>query len=527
MCPHTNIRSLQKVQLHTQKDRSTNSMGMMCRVLLLAVVTVLEVQAQRTFQDDLGKTFTTSKAKPTIVTDARTALSLHHIGFDADQIVGLYGLLTVRGSPVDVDSPEPSPFVIDPTADELLWLKSIQNLSPGCSQTTQEACYYGGSFNLTVFKDELAVLQPDFLVTIDNGLAFQELKGLGFPEVYLDSWYEYDATGGCRDLNNATILDPARCTRRSMIEVIERKMEFAEFMGHPDTQIAAERQALCDAAADFTDAAEDAHSRGVRALPVIYGIFGPGLGVMTPFDLFEDSPLRTMEELGMPFVQAFDVDCSASSTTGRCSTIVPDGFGSGPNGLATFLDWFPQCTQELFDEQNTAACTTTEVTFPADVLFLWTFTYSPAIVTQDAIASTFPHPALVDGQYTWFFRNDAALSYRNAARMLVDAAALLRRSQPLYPQTDCVDVDVASGNFLSQATRLPANTYACFDRNNLDAKYTGCPVPSAPTPPASPTSPASPGSVEPPTSSAAFVIGNVASRMIVLASTSVLTTALF
>ena len=341
----------------------------------------------------------------------------------------------------------------------------------------------------------LETLSPDFVVTMENSDISPFLLNTSIPEIYIDTWYENDFQG-CRNLTTSEIIDVTKCTRRSMIEIIQRKVELAAFLVHDvgTTEVAAERRALCDAAADFTNAAEEAHARGIRAMPVVYGLFGPGLTIMSPFDLFEDSPLRTMEELGMPFIQAFDLDCGPSSTTGRCTAITPPNFGTGPNNFPIFTDWFPNCTTQDVVAMNATACTAASVYYPADVLFLWTFTYSEALVSPSVIQASFPHPALLNGQYTWFFRNDAALSYRNAARMLTDAAALLRRSQRIFPSSPCTEVDVTASDFVSQATRLPRGAYACFDRNDLDPKYVGCPTPtpapvlaSTPTPVAAST----------------------------------------
>ena len=259
-------------------------------------------------------------------------------------------------------------------------------------------CFFGDNgANVTSFLMALETLSPDFVVTMENSDISPFLLNTSIPEIYIDTWYENDFQG-CRNLTTSEIIDVTKCTRRSMIEIIQRKVELAAFLVHDvgTTEVAAERRALCDAAADFTNAAEEAHARGIRAMPVVYGLFGPGLTIMSPFDLFEDSPLRTMEELGMPFIQAFDLDCGPSSTTGRCTAITPPNFGTGPNNFPIFTDWFPNCTTQDVVAMNATACTAASVYYPADVLFLWTFTYSEALVSPSVIQASFPHPALLN-----------------------------------------------------------------------------------------------------------------------------------
>lgn len=208
-----------------------------------------------------------------------------------DQIIGTYGEYGNSGSDLNFsDFSQPSSFPADPTPDELAWLTTTTNLSPGClAQWCQE-------FDL----DALGELMPDFVMLHgyrESAWAISSfvpaIEALGIPIIYNEISLEPVVEG-----DECTVGNEGNCRGKSMIEVIEQLESVAEFLGHDIPESVQEDKALmCEAAHQFSEYAEAAHDAGVR---VLAGYLSLGTSYIA--DPRHDMVLRMFEELGGMFL---------------------------------------------------------------------------------------------------------------------------------------------------------------------------------------------------------------------------------
>jgi len=414
--------------------------------------------AQRTFIDDAGVTHTISKANPKIICSARTALSLHHqFGLDGSQISGTYGGYFPRGSIGNIDDSDYKPYwPVDPTNDELDFLKGIANFSPSCFQSTLSKCK---DIDVDMAKDTKA----DKWVYIDNGHWYtgEEMKeisaSMGNTPIFISTHYEGDKSPGCITYNHETAsyyTDLAKCTSRSLIDVIRRTNELANFLGIVKTDIALDQLRMCDAANELTTAALNAHKRGIRVMTVNPSIDDDNLVTLYPVDPLSDPFLRTYEELGVPILHSGKHPSAMISREG-----IPSN------------EWFTDCSEgSMFKRCNENAY------YPVD---LWLVEgrrfFFNTQDEQNFLKFYFPDKALMKNQIAHWPVNDGPISYTTAARSFTEMTRKLDEAVQLYDSTICTIADVTSEEFLnSKFGGLEGGQYACYNEPSLQLEYLQC-----------------------------------------------------
>jgi hypothetical protein len=261
-----------------------------------------------TFLDDRGTTHewdNTVKAKVAVRAGVG-GLSLFHMGMTADQLVAVWDDWAIRGSELDPENPDAAPIFpeMGPTPEEIAFLSSAINLSPSCYLNSRGCGQIDNITDLFALRDEV-----DFFLYIDNGWDPQalEMDAAGLPVIFVDTYFEYHET--CRAFNYSQI-DPSTCYGRSMIDIANRIEELAVFLGS-DVDIDAlnaQKQAACEAASALTDAAAQAHEKGIRIKNIWLAIEqdenGTSYATLSDHDPIELWVPRTLEELGMPFLHA-------------------------------------------------------------------------------------------------------------------------------------------------------------------------------------------------------------------------------
>jgi len=408
--------------------------------------------SQRTFVDDAGMTHTTRKANARIICSARTALSLlHQFGLDSSQIAGTYGNYFPRGSIGDMNDPNYKPYwPMDPTPKELDFLKSIPTLSPTCFHAKNTKCD-------EIDVEEAKKITSDKWVYIGNGEwhTGEEMKqiaaAMGNIPIFISTHYDGNKNPGCISYNPDTATyttNRSKCKSRSLVDVIKRTNQLANFLGIAKVDIASDQQKMCKAAMELTTAAANAHQRGVRVMTVNPSIDNNNDVTLYPVDPLSDPFLRTYEELGVPILHP-----------GTSQEKIPS------------KKWFTGCQpgQALNNCNNNAY-------YPVD---LWLiegrrfFFNTPE--EQYYLKTFFPDKALLKNQVTHWPMNDGPISYTSAARSFAEMTRKLNEAVQLYNSTLCTVANVTSDTFLdSRFGGLGGGKYACYNTPSLQLDYLDC-----------------------------------------------------
>jgi len=407
---------------------------------------------QRTFVDDAGMTHTTRKANPKIMCSARTALSLfHQFGLDGSQIAGTYGNYFPRGSIGDIRDPNYKPYwPVDPTTEELDFLKSIPTFSPTCFHAKNTKC---DEIDIDAAKETT----PDKWVYIGNGgwHTGDEMKqiasAIGNVPIFISTHYEGNKNPGCINYNPDTATyttNRSKCKARSLIDVIKRTNELANFLGIAKVDIVSDQQEMCNAATELTTAAANAHQRGIRVMTVNPSIDDSNKVSLYPVDPLSDPYLRSYEELGVPILH-------------------PRGYEEQISGK----EWFTDCQpgQKFINCNNNAY-------YPVD---LWLIEgrrfFFNTLEEQEYLKTHFPDKALMKNQVAHWPLNDGPISYTSAARTFQEMTRKLNEVVRQYDSTLCTAAKVTSEIFLDSAFGgLGGGEYACYDKQNLQLDYLQC-----------------------------------------------------
>lgn len=278
--------------------------------ITLATVLILSTNVEgATFRDDRGVTHewdNTVKAK-VAVRAGIGGVTLFHMGMTSDQLVATWGLWGIRGSDFDPENPSAGSVFpeLDPGPEEAAFLASAVNLSPSCWKNPRGCFRIDNVTDLVALQDQI-----DFVLYIDNGVdeTFLDIEAAGLNVIFVDTFYEYNEN--CRAFNYS-LIDPSSCYGRSMIDIADRIEELAVFLGSDVDLVALneQKQAACEAASSLTDAAEQAHEKGIRIKAIWLAVeqdqaTGNSYAVVTDMDPIELWVPRTLEELGMPLLHA-------------------------------------------------------------------------------------------------------------------------------------------------------------------------------------------------------------------------------
>jgi hypothetical protein len=457
-------------------------MQVLCSSLILRAMA-----DSHSFTDDEGTKHTWTKAKPTILMNARSVLSLMHFGLGADQLHATWGEHSNSGTNYDhgdegcVSSNhakyydgnmadygnhdvafDPSSWTGHPSEAEMNIIKQAIDLSPKCS-----SCNY--------WCADLE-WEDNFGFTGLGGEAGGGSKG--WPDLIIDDYsFGYATTPeflGNASANGAKIIvmkltspgaaagdDPVK---KNYIEVARRYEELAIALGAvgPDDEAAnlKEKAAFCKAAEDFKEVAKGAADRGVRALA---GYFpydaapahgdldnGPDDGLnadgKTIFGFLYGPAssgfpaLKLLEELGMQILHIGDMpDYNAH--------MAPDNLKPCSMGV-----W----------KTHADACTAPDGYYPVD-FFLYD-DRTTLDVTSATFAEKWPHPAVVAGQMApWSNGGQGVYSYEHATEMLTMIGAKLKDATKVdSTTTTCTDVEVISSQ-VHRSDGLSVTEYACYN----------------------------------------------------------------
>jgi len=415
---------------------------------------------QRTFIDDTGMTHTTRKANPKIICSARTALSLlHQFKIDGSQIAGTYGNYFPRGSIGDINDPDYTPYwPTDPTRKELEFLSSIPTFSPTCYHAKNTKC------------DELDVKAAiasggEKWVEVGNGNwhtgadVKEIVASMGNLPIFISTHYEGNVNPGCIAYSQTTATyttKKEKCKQRSLIDVIKRTNELANFLGINKIDIAVDQKKMCDAASALTDAALSAQRRGVRVMVVNPSISADNAVSMYPVSPLSDPFLRSYEELGVPLLHPGKHTSALKGTE-----------------VISSKEWFTDCQPgQMFKNCNSKAF------YPVDLYLIEGrrfFFNTPE--EQYFLQTFFPDKALLNNQVVHWPLNDGAISYTSAARSFDEMTRKLNEAVKQYDSTQCVNTDVTAISFLSsQFGGLKGGEYACYYKQNLQLDYLQCNV---------------------------------------------------
>jgi len=420
--------------------------------ILAAAAALLSGAAARSFTDSRGDTFTTDKDKPTLVTWAHTAASLHSYGLDGTQLLGTYGEYINDGSDFDFTQPEMgSSFPADPDADELALLKDSINLSPGCEETA------GYCVELDIAK--LAELSPDFMLIHGYrhspwGIAniIENITAAGFPEDRI-IFNEVSMAMG-PDAKNCTDEHHKDCYGRSMIDQIETFLELADFLNlDKPAELEGEIEDLCVAATNFAANMKKAQEKGVRALAAYLVPTGTSYFA----HVTDDPVLRMMEELGAPIIHP-----------GACTNCTSEYYWEWIGAK----DYFNQCTADQIDDFKMAECND-ETLYPVD-FWLYDHRTTPTVLS-DEFAEAYPDQAIQRGQLGMWAIGGRKMSPGHAATILNNVGDKFAQSDRIYAETKCTPADVSS--VPHRTTGLGPGEYACYDESFHNEKYfKNCPA---------------------------------------------------
>lgn len=418
------------------------------------------------FVDDVGRTFNFKKTDQFATRAATGALSLYRMGIE-DQITSVWGLWSIRGSDLDVDNPAAGSRYpeSDPSIDEVIWLKTKNNMSPGC-YTNPRGCFQWDSIDLVKeFQDEI-----DYILFIDNGVNSgmkTATDETGIPVVFVDTFFENDP--GCRyvddpDPENAdfSYKDKTKCYGRSMIDVANRIEELAIAIGEDDVNVErmeADKALLCETAQIFTDTMKRKQEEGLRVMTSINAIKKDDdtgedyfeIRTLDPIDLWIP---RTLEELGMPIVHHDD----GSLTLEEISTRV------------TGEEFFPLCDGVLSESCNSNPL------YPIDFWLFDSRSYLNILDNEEVVKAIFPDKAMVAGQHWHYARNDGPLSHHAIHRMLAEMTKRVSYAKRMHPETPCTAIDPKDVvHIVQEGGGLDRNEYICYNEDLIQKEYlSGC-----------------------------------------------------
>lgn len=299
-------------------------------------------------------------------------------------------------------------------------------------------------------------LKPDYIVMhgytgdlwgFDADTEKQVVNIIGKPIIYIDV-----AQQGANCISDQ---EQQNCYGKSMIEVIQQYHDLARALGIDiPASVRDDQKALCKAAAEFQDAAETAHSKGVRALAGYVSVneFKNATSYFAyPVD---DMVLRMFEELGMPLLHP-----------GLCKA---DGCSQN-----YFWEWIP--TQEYFPDcsqgQDRSQCND-NVLYPVD---MWLYDHRTTFTFRSQeFHEEFPDPAVRQGQFEYWPIGGGIISYRHAAEILSIVAPSLARMERIHPSTQCTPAVVNSVEHAQNG--VGAGEYVCFDTTFHRQAYLQCPA---------------------------------------------------
>jgi len=408
------------------------------------------------FTDDVGREFDFNENDKFASRAATGALSLYHMGIE-DQISSIWGLWSIRGSDLDIDNPEAGSIYpeSDPVTEEVLWLHTKNNMSPGC-HTNPRGCFRWDDISFVEeFKDEI-----DYILFIDNG-GDSNMKTIteetGIPVVFIDTFY--DNQPDCRFMNFTTN-DKTQCFGRSMIDIASRIEELAIAIGGANVeQIEADKALACQSAQKFTDTMKRKQEEGLRVMTTINAVKKDSetgedffeIRTLDPIDLWIP---RTLEELGMPILHHDD----GSQTLEEFSTRV--------TGAEFFLD----CE----DGQLSEDCNDNTL-YPVDFWLFDSRSYLSVLDNEEVIKPIFPDKALLAGQHWHYARNDGPLSFHAIHRMLDEMTKRVGPAKRMHPPTECTAIDPKTAVTAQEGGGLNRNEYICYDETLIQQEYlTGC-----------------------------------------------------
>lgn len=294
----------------------------------------------------------------------------------------------IRGSDIDLNSNDlNSLFAADPNKLEVDFLNSVQNLSPTCHDDPN-GC--SREFDIGMLNE----LAPDFVVYMHHGpfaeITEQIVLSTGLPPIYIDERFENNE--GCRTAADFETVD-TNCYARSVLDVLHRTQELAEFFGvTASDKVANDQQIMCEAANEFALMAQDLHSRGVRCVGATARLNGGGN--VNLVNLNQNPWLRTFEELGLPLLHP--------------PLLNPTDF----TRTYTVEDWFPGCSRFGSDVFN---CEGHTPILPADCFLFDSRSFPSIKENKEEILSVISVEAIKEDQFSSFLLNDGAISYRTAA----------------------------------------------------------------------------------------------------------------
>ncbi len=375
---------------------------------------------------------------------------------------------------MNLDSPAVTDALnTDPTVDDIEVLKSIPTFSPSCYDRPV-GCQ---EMDLDLLREMEP--KPDFWLYIDNGSQdtyagfFTDYISnittiMGKPPIFIDTLFENGHS--CRDSSSVTWnFDSTKadtCYSRSVIDVIQRTSELADFLGM-QVEDKKGQQAMCEAAQRFTDVAESAHQRGVRAGLAWINVLPESVYVAL-YSPYSDTFPRTLEELGLPIVHS-----------GMCLNKPCNAAIYGPEyEIINASTWFVNCNEG----QSLNTCND-ETLYGID-FWLMGGRELQLLDDMEFFRSSFPDKAILAGQVAHVPMNDGAMSYEGVARFLNDIADRLETAQSFSRSMECQEVDVTSNEHTSAANTLEQNTVdagrvACFNRAMLQQSYVTCPASNA------------------------------------------------
>jgi len=413
------------------------------------VAVTANAQYSRTFMDDTGRRFS-FQGQPKIAVRAGVgALSLYHLGVQSEQVAAVWGLWGTRGSDLDINNPEAGSLYTDsdPTPEEIDFLEQSVNLSPNCYTNPRGCHQWDDITDVIAMKDQI-----DYILFIDNGndanmVTVEEETGI--PVVFVDTFYEYSLT--CRTSNFTSSEDEGACVARSMIDIAWRIEELAVAIGVDVDMglVNKQKQAACQASAEFTRAMQTAHNNGIRIKGSIFDLTkdseGKDIAIVRDFDPIELWVLRTLEELGAPLLHA-----------GESKYVPADEYFTGCSTGVISAD----CNEETL--------------FPVDFWIIDSRSYR--IATTPEFLSLFPDQAMIEGQHWYYARNDGPITYVAISRMLLEMTDRISRAKRIHEKSLCTIADPKDVDIIKKDGGLTSNEYICYNSELIQEEYLKCPI---------------------------------------------------
>lgn len=356
----------------------------------------------------------------------------------------MYGQWGGEASDIDVMDPDAgSSFPKDPTPEEIQFLASTTNLSPNCPT---------GARCTDIDLDILRGVNADYVITLGYRHTVRYIEPfvpeiediVGKPVIYIElSQTGPECSPGKED----------RCYGKSMIDVIKQLEELALALGiEPPRSLELDRQALCQASADFQEASRRAQLRGVR---VMAAYLVPGMDKRSSYaNPPDDLILRMLEELGMPLLH---VKCELAPNEENC----PLGF---------FWESIPNA--DFINYQGSG-----KPKYPVD-FWLYDDRTTLTVLAPSFATTSFPDKAFQQRQYAYWPIGGGMLSYRHAAKILNIITPSLAKAQRIHDATNCEPgVDVSG--VAHRTVGLDGGEYACYDESYHREEYLQCPSSSS------------------------------------------------